>query len=69
MTLNQDVSVCCALVSDLKAACITSSLVSTTGVILDFERKVLQWKRANGNTTTTSSPTTAVVTNQLLCKQ
>ena len=58
----------CVLVSDLKTAIATSSLVSTTGFIRDLQREVLQRTRTNGTTTMTSSPTTAVFTNKLLHK-
>ena len=56
------------LVSILEAACTTSSLVSSSGVIWDLQREVHQGERANSTTTTTSSPTTTIVPDQLFCE-
>ena len=56
------------LVSILEAACTTSSLVSSSGVIWDFQREVHQGERAKSTTTTTSSPTTIVIPDQLFCE-
>ena len=57
-----------ALVSNLEAACTTSSLASCSGVVLNLEREVHQGERANSTTTSTSPSTTAIVPDQLFCQ-